>query len=201
MNRFVKSLIIKQKTMWSNKLFTGSAIIGFLLFFASFFVNYGAIRYSTENAGNATTDILLQYLPVINTDFIFSGGPLLFALFVLILFILEPKIIPFTLKSAALFIIIRAFFVSMTHLAPPLGYIATDLSALKYFSSAADLFFSGHTGLPFLMALLFWESNKPLRRFFLACSIIAGAAVLLGHLHYTIDVFSAFFITVGKPFI
>jgi len=46
------------------------------------------------------------------------------------------------------------------------------------------------------MALLFWE-NKYLKLFFIACSITAAIAVILGHLHYTIDVFSAFFITYG----
>ena len=34
-----------------------------------------------------------------------------------------------------------------------------------------------------------------LRTVFLLFSLVAGASVLLGHLHYSIDVFSAFFIT------
>ena len=46
------------------------------------------------------------------------------------------------------------------------------------------------------MALLFWP-NKLLRYFFLACSVFFAIAVLLGHVHYTIDVASAFFITYG----
>jgi membrane-associated phospholipid phosphatase len=84
----------------------------------------------------------------------------------------------------------------MTHLGPSPDHIATDLEGLRYVSSGADLFFSGHTGLPFLMSLLFWE-NKKLRYIFLFCSVAAAVAVILGHLHYTIDVFSAFFITYG----
>jgi len=152
--------------------------------------------YSSKEVGSATTDILLQNLPVINTDIIFSEGALLFVFFVAILLVLQPKRIPFILKSVALFICIRSVFVIMTHLAPPLGHISTDLGNLRYVSSGADLFFSGHTGLPFLMALMFWE-NKYLRYIFLFCSIVAAGAVILGHLHYTIDVFSAFFITHG----
>jgi hypothetical protein len=62
--------------------------------------------------------------------------------------------------------------------------------------SGNDLFFSGHTGYPFLLALIFW--NIPvLRYFFFLCSIAGGVVVLLGHLHYSIDVFSAFFIAYG----
>jgi hypothetical protein len=84
----------------------------------------------------------------------------------------------------------------MTHLGPASEHIATDLGNLGYVSSGADLFFSGHTGLPFLMSLIFWE-NRHLRRGFLLSSVVAAVAVILGHLHYTIDVFSAFFIAYG----
>jgi membrane-associated phospholipid phosphatase len=62
--------------------------------------------------------------------------------------------------------------------------------------SGDDLFFSAHTGLPFLMAIIFWR-NKLLKYFFLACTLIGGTAVILGHLHYSIDVFSALFIAFG----
>ena len=57
-----------------------------------------------------------------------------------------------------------------------------------------DLFFSGHTGIPFLMALMFWN-YKPLRYTFLCFSLFFAVVVLLGHLHYSIDVLAAFFIT------
>lgn len=192
----MKSLIAKHQTLWSDKFFAISAVFSFLFFIGSLFANYGALVYSTRQVGNSTTDILLQNLPVVNTDIVFSEGALLFAIFVAILLIWKPKTIPFTLKSIALFICIRSVFVIMTHLGPIPDRIATDLSSLKYISSGADLFFSGHTGLPFLMALLFWE-NKHLRWIFLASSIVAAIAVILGHLHYTIDVFSAFFISYG----
>ncbi|MFA6459593.1 MAG: phosphatase PAP2-related protein [Candidatus Paceibacterota bacterium] len=192
----MKTLIAKHGTLWSDKFFVISAIASLLFFVGSLFVNYSAILYSTAKAGNATTDILLQNLPLINTDIIFSEGAMLFAIFIAVLLILEPKTIPFTLKSIALFIIIRAIFVSMTHLAPPPDSISSDFSNMRYFSAGADLFFSGHTGLPFMLALVFWE-NKPLRIFFFISSFVAATAVILGHYHYTIDVFSAFFIAYG----
>jgi hypothetical protein len=165
-------------------------------FFASLVANYNAIKYATREAGKVSTDILLKNLPVINTDIIFSEGALLFVIFITFLLIIKPKTIPFTLKSLALFIFIRSAFVIMTHLGPIPERITTDLGNLRYISSGADLFFSGHTGVPFLMALLFWEDQR-LRILFLCCSVIGAIAVILGHLHYTIDVFSAFFITHG----
>src|SRR3989344_8842551 len=59
-----------------------------------------------------------------------------------------------------------------------------------------DLFFSAHTGMPFLGALAFWR-EKGIRNFYLLTAVFFAAVVLLGHLHYTIDVLSAFFITYG----
>lgn len=67
---------------------------------------------------------------------------------------------------------------------------------MQSFTFGGDLFFSGHTGAPFLLALMFWKDPR-LRLTFLAATALFGAAVLLGHLHYSIDVFAAFFISYG----
>lgn len=195
-NRHLKLLIGRHKDVWRDKFFTVSTAIGALFLIASFFINYGAVIYSSKSIGNATTDLLLEILPVVNTDLIFSEGALIFVIFLAILLMIQPKTIPFTLKSISLFVLIRSISVTLTHLGPIPEQIPTDLSNFGYFSAGADLFFSGHTGLPFLMALLFWK-DKPLRRIFIFSSIIAAIAVILGHLHYTIDVFSAYFITYG----
>lgn len=47
-----------------------------------------------------------------------------------------------------------------------------------------------------LMMLVFWVDRR-LRYFFLAVTAVTSVAVLVGHLHYSIDVFSAYFITYG----
>jgi len=44
------------------------------------------------------------------------------------------------------------------------------------------------------MALLFWK-NKIMRYIFIFGALSFGVIVLLGHLHYSIDVLAAFFIT------
>jgi len=136
-------------------------------------------------------------LPVVNTNIIFFEGAIIFFALLFVLMVYEPKGIPFVVKSIALFIVIRSFFIILTHFGPdPTRAPFDDDAFLAIFTSSADLFFSGHTGLPYLFALIFWQ-QRPWRLFFLGSSIVAAASVLLAHYHYTIDVASAFFITFG----
>jgi hypothetical protein len=100
----------------------------------------------------------------------------------------------------ALFIIIRAVFISLTHVGvyptavdPGLGFFDGVYSYLNF---QLGFFFSGHTGLPFLFALIFWHERST-RLVFLAVSLIFGIAVLFGHIHYSIDVFAAPFMAYG----
>ncbi|MEK7647254.1 MAG: phosphatase PAP2-related protein [Patescibacteria group bacterium] len=188
-------MIQKHKFHWSQRAFAISVVLGLLFLTISLIINYNAGVYATANASNAVTDILLDRLPVWDVDFVFIDGALFFILFMATLLAYKPQYIPFVLKSAALFIIIRSVFVMLTHIGP-----VTQTSPLiinninKFFIFGGDLFFSGHTGLPYLMALIFWD-QKILRGIFIFISIFAAATVLLGHLHYSIDVFAAFFIT------
>jgi hypothetical protein len=59
-----------------------------------------------------------------------------------------------------------------------------------------DLFFSGHTGTLFLLFLL--AENKSLKIIFLIFTLTVGTAVLLQHVHYSIDVFVAPFFAYGS---
>ncbi len=115
--------------------------------------------------------------------------------FILIILICEPRYFPFTLKVLAMFIVIRSIFIILTHIGPYYEFAPLPPNKLMgSISFGGDLFFSGHTGVPFLMALIFW-SFAWLRLTFIARSGIAGLGVLLSHIHYSIDVVAAFFIT------
>ena len=160
-------------------------------------IDYNAAMYATRNAGPAVTDIFLDNVPVMDVDIIFIDGALIFVLILMAVLLYYPKFIPFVLKSTALFIMVRSFSITLTHIGLSPQQLPVDVNRFaRIFLFQGDLFLSGHTGLPYLMALTFWN-NKFLRRFFLFASIVAGFSVLLGHLHYSIDVFAAFFITYG----
>src|SRR6185312_16270799 len=95
----------------------------------------------------------------------------------------DPKKVPFTLKAVALFILVRSLFITLTHLGPYPDRIPLDIHSmlmnrwnlgnLLTFGSGGDLFFSGHTGLPFLFGLVFWK-NKRMRIFCLLGAVFFG---------------------------
>jgi hypothetical protein len=172
-----------------------SMVFSCLLLITSAFINFFAGIYATERVSSPVTDIVLSNIPVYDVDGMFIYGPIVLILFITWLCFSEPKRIPFIFKSLALFVFIRSGFVSLTHIAPfPTRIGITPSEIISFFTSGNDLFFSGHTGIPFLLALIFWK-NPFWRYFFMVLSIFFAVIVLMGHLHYSIDVASAFFIT------
>ncbi len=165
-------------------------------------MNNFATSYATLRASNAVTDIILSNTPAYNVDFFFVYGAAALIVFIAFVLLSNPKQIPFTLYSLSIFYFTRSIFISLTHLGPfpvhtPINFtsnIGQFLSGI--FFGGDDLFFSAHTGAPFLMALIFWR-QPVLRYIFLAWSVFFAIVVLLGHVHYTIDVASAFFISFG----
>jgi len=190
----MKKLLASHKRYWTQKQFLGSNIMGILLLFGSLIVNHFAGNYAIREASNSVNDVLLDNIPLFNVDFILNEGVMIAIGLGILFLILEPKYIPFALKSIALFIVIRAIFISLTHLGPPVGReLMNPEDLMSPLSSGSDFFFSGHTGLPFLLSLVFWD-NKLFRTTGFAVTLTFATAVLLGHFHYSIDVFAAFFI-------
>lgn len=196
----------RYKIALSDKGLIPSFLFGLLMLAAALVFNYFAAAYATERASSAVADIILSNIPVFDVDWIFVFGPFVFMAIIICIAFWHPKTLPFAAKSIATFVIVRSFFIMLTHIGPFPdhtiidGYTLHILNLLSInpsfflFSTGADLFFSGHTGLPFMLALVFWK-HKIIRFFCLACSIFFGIIVLLGHLHYSIDVASAFFIS------
>lgn len=178
-----------------DKKFLESLGISILILAGGIELSFFTIAYATRNASGPVTDLILNRIPVFNVHWLFVYGPLLFWAVVIMRLIYRPKEIPFTFKSIGLFLIVRSFFITLTHVGPFPSHISISPEGLLgALTSGNDLFFSGHTGLPFLITLVFW-SHKKMRWFSLASSIFFGAIVLMAHLHYSIDVFGAFFIT------
>jgi len=123
-------------------------------------------------------------------------------LIIILLLILNPKYLAFSVKALAVFIIVRSAFISMTHLGVNPHELSFDTQSVgfslynTFFNTKNDFFFSGHTGIPFLMALVFWH-DRFWQRIFLVISTVLGTSVLFAHIHYSIDVFASPFIAYG----
>lgn len=167
---------------------------------AEHFANVYAFAYMARPTSNHVGDLFLDNLPVVDLNFIIIEGAF-FSIILGVLYVLsKPRYVLFTLKALAIFIIVRAIFISLTHvgfypihLDPGVGFFADLYSYLNF---QLGFFFSGHTGLPFLIALIFWE-NRRARLFFILMSVVFGVAVLLTHIHYSIDVLAAPFMAYG----
>jgi hypothetical protein len=193
----MEQLKLKYKNHFSNKDFLISLLFSFCVLGLALVANHYAGIYVTEKASNPVTDIILDNVRVYDVDAIFIYGPVLMWLFVAAIIFSHPQRLPFIIKSTGLLYLVRSVFISLTHIGPfPVHAVIPSTGLFGYLGSGADLFFSAHTAAPFLLALIFWE-NKPLRVLFIFLSIMFGVVVLLGHLHYSIDVLSAFFITYG----
>lgn len=190
-------MIRHYKHYFRDKIYVSSLILAWVFLFASLVINYYAGTYATAVASNPVTDIILNNIPVFDVDGVFVWGAIVFVGCIFLVGLSHPHRIPFTLKTISLFVIIRSIFISLTHIAPFPTQIPLDpLHFTSNFIFGADLFFSGHTGLPFLIALIFWD-NKKLRVSFIILSVLLGGVSLMGHLHYSIDIFAAYFITYG----
>ncbi|MDD3531537.1 MAG: phosphatase PAP2-related protein [Candidatus Pacebacteria bacterium] len=162
--------------------------------------NVYAFTYSTRPTSRYVGDLVLDNLQAVDLSFIIIECALLAIVLGTVFVLKRPRYIPFTLKALALFIIIRAFFISLTHVGIYPEHIAPGYGVFDgiyaYLNFQTGLFFSGHTGLPLLMAFIFWEQRRA-RFVFLFLSLMFAIAVLFAHVHYSIDVFAAPFITYG----
>ena len=189
----------KYKQCFSDRTYLASFTTGLVWLGMSLVIQFFTSAYVNTLPSTPVADIILSNIRVYDVDGIFVYGSV--ALFLICFFVGVRHIhrVPFLVKSIASFTLIRSVFVVCTHVSAFPTHVAI---ASVFFSKEAfngiftgnDLFFSGHTGLPFLLALMFWKDTF-MRYTFLFFSGMFATVVLLGHIHYTIDVLAAFFIT------
>ena len=161
------------RTLFGNRAYLRSVCEGAVFLAASAIAIFAAVTYATVHASNYVTDFVLSRVGPLNVRFLFIYGT--FTAFVITAGLLawRPNRLPFALKAMALFLLVRAVFVALTHMAPsPID----PQKPAPFFNSifyGSDLFFSGHTGLPFLAALAFWHIPQ-WRMFYLALTAFFG---------------------------
>ncbi len=191
------------KLSWQQVLhdqsFWRSAIWGLVLFGISVVAATFANTYASAHAGAPVGDIILSNIPTMNVYVFYVYGPIVLLGVAVFALIRWPKEFPLAIKVWSIFVLIRSVAICLTHLGLPAGEIipAHIPSLFKRYFFGGDLFFSGHVGMPLIIGFAFW-THKWFRVFLIASAVFLGVIVLIGHYHYSIDVFAAVFIT---PFI
>jgi hypothetical protein len=185
---------------WSKEIKDNKYLIllSFILLAVALVIDYMTGTYVQEVQGVSAPDFILDHLPTVDLHLVYIYGIVIIVAF-LLLYPLFFRVNEFheVISQFSLLMAIRGIFTCFTHLTLPAGAIALNVPrALFFLDFTNDLFFSGHTAVPFLGFLLFKKDK--IRYFFLASSVIMAMVVLLMHVHYTIDVLSAFFITYGS---
>jgi membrane-associated phospholipid phosphatase len=175
-----------------------SLLVGLILLSLAIVFQFFASVYANRVPSTAVPDLLLNALPIVNLNLIIVEGALTAIAGTIALLFAKPKYLIFSLKATAIFIATRAVFVSLTHLGiypgqvnPGKGFFDGIYTGLGL---EAGFFFSGHTGLTFLMSLIFWK-ERFWRYFYMVLSAVFGISVLLAHVHYSIDVLAAPYLT------
>jgi membrane-associated phospholipid phosphatase len=169
-------------------------LIPLLLTFSQF------LLFIEERKGIILNDpVLSLYNPIDLTWLVF--GLIYFSLILFIyISIKDPARIMIALQAYGLMVLFRIVAMYLTPFEAPEKLLLLNDPFVQLFGKGdvltKDLFFSGHTGTLFLLFLL--ADNKKFKAVLLVATILVGIAVLLQHVHYSIDVFVAPFIAYGS---
>lgn len=199
--KYYNLFLSRHKLFWTREHVL-NLVKMFGLFVIALIVQHFASKYVVQVTGTPVGDLILSHIPTLDIDIFVVQGALLLTFLILGLLIWKPKYLIFTLAAYSIFVITRAFFISLTHLGVDPHEIVLDTQSIGFglynilYNTKSDFFFSGHTGTPFLMGLIFMH-ERFWGKFFFFMSLFFGVSVLLGHIHYSIDVFAAPFMAYG----
>ncbi len=185
--------------LWQGKFFTVRTWVGLLaLLIASLFDLFVGHYVDSQTYGQSPHDIILDFLPVLHLQF-FSTTVFLAVMLIYFLYptIYRPEKAGWVFLHTGLLIVIRNITIALTHMPLPDGALplVTPFPFMGL-TFSHDLLFSGHVAMPFLGYLLY--RKEKLGTFFLYTSGVMGAVVLFMHMHYSVDVWSAFFFAYGS---
>ncbi|MDB5011754.1 MAG: hypothetical protein JWQ06_2543 [Mucilaginibacter sp.] len=185
------------KEIFNSSVKCSALIGGVILVVSILFILPGFFNKIEKRKGIVLNDWLLADIPGHNFSVvIFSiiwimGGLLLYRA------IQKPSIFIIYMWTLILILIARFISISLVPLEPPIGLIQlTDpVNEIFYGHSTItkDLFFSGHTATLTLVFLCLEKKSDKLVAFIATITLMA--LLLIQHIHYTIDVIAAPFIT------
>ena len=189
--------IVEIKSIWSEKLseksFRWRFIYSIIILAVALYIIAKYLKFIEQRPGFTFNDPLLLSFEAIDftwVTFILMYGALLIAM---ISMTKHPRNMLWAIQAYSLVISMRVITIYFMPLEAPPGIIPMEDPFIAFFGSGQtflkDLFFSGHTATMYLLFLV--SPHKKLRWVFLIITALVAAAVILQHVHYTIDVIAA----------
>jgi membrane-associated phospholipid phosphatase len=185
------------KDVFAHKKYRLQAIITLIVLAGVLACLTNFLNFIESRQGIILPDPILLYFKPINLTWLIFGLIYLSLILAVAELVKYPHKLIITLQAYSLLLIVRMTAMYLIPLNPPADMIPLNDPFVQYFGTGRlltkDLFFSGHTATLFLLFLS--AQNKILKILFLIFTITVGISVLLQHVHYSIDVFAAFFFT------
>ena len=184
---------LKNKKNLTEFVITAVVVTAVIIAFSHF------LHFIEQRDGVILNDpILKTFNPIDLTWLTFALIYLSLIIFIITTFNKPDKLLV-AFQAYGLMLIFRTIAMYLTPFEAPETIILLNDPFVQFFAKGdiltKDLFFSGHTGTLFLVSLL--AENKTLKTIFLILTILVGSAVLLQHVHYSVDVFVAPFVAFG----
>jgi len=184
---------LKDKKNLTEFIITAVIVTGVIIAFSHF------LHFIEHRDGVILNDPILKiFNPIDLTWLTFALIYLSLIIFIITTFNKPDKLL-IAFQAYGLMLIFRTIAMYLTPFEAPERILLLNDPFVQFFAKGdiltKDLFFSGHTGTLFLVFLL--AENRTLKTIFLILTILVGSAVLLQHVHYTIDVFVAPFVAYG----
>ncbi|UCH65255.1 MAG: hypothetical protein JSW63_11725 [Ignavibacterium sp.] len=163
----------------------------FLVIILIIFSNF--LEFIEGREGASLPDPILNLFNPVDLTWLTFGLIYASLVIAIINFIKEPDKLLLAIQSYSLMVVFRLIAMYVTPFSAPEKLLLLDDPFVQFFGSGQiltkDLFFSGHTATLFLLFLI--ADKKSLKIFLFCCTLLVAAAVILQHVHYTIDVFTA----------
>ena len=168
-------------------------IITVLFLAVILFVFPNFLAFVEGRQGVVLADPILELFKPIDLTWLTFGLIYISLIVSIFSFAAKPDILLLALQSYSLLVIFRMMVMYSAPLDAPERMILLNDPLVQFLGSGEvltkDLFFSGHTATLFLLFLV--SDKKRLKIIFLMSTVLVGIAVLLQHVHYTIDVLAA----------
>lgn len=155
------------------------------------FTNF--LEYIEGRNGVSLPDPILNFFNPVDLTWLTFGLSYVSLIIAIMIFTKEPDKLLLAIQSYSLLVVFRLIVMYVTPLDAPEKILSLNDPVAQFLGSGQvltkDLFFSGHTASLFLLFLI--ADNKFLKVLLLSSTLVIGIAVILQHVHYTVDVLTA----------